>query len=324
MKNIFLLLLIFLMLSCQEQDSFITPSTEQGILYYCSKPIPSGAWQVYKKNLATNSIDIITNNTLYNYWWVELSPDKTQLLLLRSPITSPRDQFDYVNCEMIKCNADGSNQQIIIADNQYGWFAFGNPHWHPSGNRILMIAQSTNTTAPFYTYTVDTEGNNPKALTSQYSVDANWAPSGNKITFVGIKSTGFIDLTSFEIFTANYDYRTNTLSSVQQLTNDVTRNHDPCFSPDGTYIAFSASDAALTNADLVTIEATGNNRKSILDDGGIHGGPLNWGSNGKIYNHSIYLGTTNFTINAFNSMTNSNEPILTSASFDYISPYYSK
>ena len=324
MKHIFIFFIIASMLSCQKQGNNIAPSADQGLLYYCSKPMLYGTWQVYRKTLSTNTVDAITNNTSYNYWWVEPSPDRTQLLLLRSPKTSPHDQFDYENCEMIKCNADGSNQQVIVADNQYGWVAFGNPHWHPNGNRILMIAQSANSTAPFYTYTVDANGNNPKVLTSQYSIDANWAPGGNKITFVGIKLSGFVDLTSFEVFTANYDYTTNALSSIQQLTNDVTRDHDPCFSPDGNYIAFSASDAALTNADIVTIEVSGNSRKSVLDDAGIHGGPLNWGSDQKIYNHSIYVGTTNFTVNAFNLNTNINESLLTSASSGFISPFYSK
>lgn len=325
MNKIWLLLVINLVLeSCQKKENPIILPVENGVLYYCSKTIPSGAWQVYKKNLDTNTIDTITNNASYNYWWVELSPDKTQLLLLRSPITSPEDQFDYANSEMIKCNADGSNPEVIIANGQYGWFAFGNPHWHPNGDRILLIVQGLNTTAPFYTYTVDVNGNNPEMLVNQYSVDANWNNEGDKITFIGIDAAGFVDATSFEVFTANYEYSSNSVSSIQQLTTDVTRNQDPCFSPDGSLIAFSASDANLTNADLVTIEITGANRTSVLDDDGIHGGPLNWGSNDKIYNHSIYIGTTSFTVDAFNTTTNTQETLLASPTFGYISPYFSE
>ncbi|MEO9021293.1 MAG: hypothetical protein ABI237_05025 [Ginsengibacter sp.] len=324
MKKIFLFAFISLLFqSCNKHDKFPVP-TQTGILYYCAKPIASGAYQVYKKDLTTNAIDTITNNTSYNYWWVDLSPDKTQLLLLRSPVTSPKDQFDYENCEMIKCNADGSNQQVIIANKQYGWFAFGNPHWYKTGKRILLIAQAANSTAPFYTYTVDTDGNNPKALTTSYSIDANWSQDGNKITFIGIDAAGFKDATSFEVFTANYDYTSNSISSIKQLTTDATRDQDACFSPDGSHIAFSASDAGLTHAVIVTIDVTGNNRTKFLDDGGIHGGPLNWGSDDKIYNHSIYPGKTNFTTNALNTTTKANETLLASPSFDYISPYYFK
>lgn len=293
----------------------------QEVLYYCSKSHPSGAWQVYKKNLTDESVATITNNPTYNYWWVELSPNKTQLLMLRSPYSSSTDQFDYVNCEMIKSYADGSNQRVIIADNQYSWYAFGNPHWHPSGNRILMIAQPTNSSAPFYLFAVDTMGNNPQQLTTQYSIDGNWSPSGNKIVFIGIGSGGSVPL-NFEVFTANYNYSLNQTSNIKQLTSDNTRNQDPCYSPDGSKIVFSASNASITDADLVTIDTSGNNRTSILNDAGVHGGPLNWGSNGKIYHHSIYIGTTNFTVNAFNTSTNSYETIFASTSYDYISPYY--
>ena len=333
MNKIYLLLVINLFLvSCQKEEITNNPASENQIpsslptnetLYYSSKSTPSGAWQIYKKKLSTNTIDAITNDSSYNYWWVTASPDNKQLLLLRSPITSPSDQFDYANCEMIKCNADGSDQEVIITDNQYNWFAFGNPHWHPNGDRILMIAQTANTTAPFYTYTVDVNGNNPELLINQYSIDANWNRTGDKITFIGIDIAGFLDATSFEVFTANYNHSSNSVSSIQQLTADTTRNHDPCFSPDGTHIAFSASNANLTNADLITIETNGTNRTNVLNDNGIHGGPLNWGNDGKIYNHSIYIGTTGFTVNAFNTTTNSQETLLASPSFDYISPYYS-
>ena len=323
-KICLLLLLNIVIGSCQKEEPPSVIPIETEVLYYCSKPLPSGSWQVYKKDLNTGAVATITNNEMFNYWWVELSPDKTQLLLLRSPITSPNDQFDYANSEMIKCNADGSNPQVIIANGQYGWFAFGNPHWSPNGTRILMIAQEATTTAPFYTYTVDTDGNNPTKIIDQYSIDAHWNHSGDKITFIGIDAAGFVDATSFEVFTANYNYASDSTSSIQQLTSDSTRNHDPCFSPDDSQIVFSASDANLTNADLITIETSGANRTTLLDDDGIHGGPLNWGSDGKIYNHSIYVGTTNFTVNAFNTNTDSKEIVLASPSFGYISPYYSK
>jgi len=295
----------------------------QEVLYYCSRPLPagSGAWQVYKKNLTAGTIDTITNNQLYNYWWAQLSPDHHQLIMLRSPYSSSIDQFDYANCEMIKANADGTNERVILADNQYNWFAFGNPHWHPSGNRILMIAQPTNSSNPFYVVTIDTAGNNPALLIARWSIDANWSPDGNKIVFIGIDTIGSPPK-NFEVFTADYNYSSDTVSNIHQLTSDTTRNHDPCFSPDGSHIAFSASDSAISNADIVTIDTSGANRTSVLDDNGVHGGPLNWGSDGKIYHHSIYLYTTDFTANAFNTHTNTYETFFSSPTHGYISPYY--
>lgn len=318
MKNLFLILLAFIFSNCKK-NSVIASS--QGVLYYCSRPLPSGSWQVYKKDLTNGTTVQITNNTAFNYWWVEPSPDRTQLLMLRSLSSSSPDQFNYNNCEMIKSNADGTNQQIILADNANGWFAFGNPHWHPNGNRILMIVQSINSTNPFYAVTIDTNGSNPKLLTSQYALDANWSPLGNKIVFIGIGAAGVVPL-NFEVFKADYNYSLNEISNIQQLTSDNTRNQDPCFSPDGSKIAFSASDALITNADIVTIGADGSNRTVLFDDNGIHGGPINWGTDNKIYHHSIYLSSTNFTINSLNTKNNNYETLLSSTSNGYISPFY--
>lgn len=294
----------------------------QEVLYYCSKPHSTGAWQVYRKDLNSGIISTISNNPLFNYWWVELSPDKKHLLMLRSPFSSAVDQFDYANCELVKSNADGSNYRVIIADNQNDWYAFGNPHWHPSGNKILMIIQPTNDSQPFYFITTDTAGNHPKLLSANYALDANWSHQGDKIVYIGIDIQGFIDATSFEVFIADYDDQLDNISNMMQLTDDNTRNHDPCFSPDDTRIAFSASDAALTNADLVIIDTIGTNRTIVLNDAGIHGGPLNWGTDSRIYHHSIYPGTSNFTINAFNINNQTDEAYFSDMNYDFISPYY--
>lgn len=241
--------------------------------------------------------------------------------MLRSPFSSVTDQFDYVHCEMIRSNTNGTNEQVIVADNKYGWYAFGNPHWHPDGTRILMLAQPATANNPFYIFTIDPSGNNPQQLTTQWSIDANWSPNGNKIVFIGIGATGQVP-DNFEVFTADYNRSLNGLTHIKQLTTDGTRNQDPCFSPDGTRIAFSAGNATLTNADIVTIDTTGTNRTVVLDDNGVHGGPLNWGADGKIYYHSIYLTAIGFTIKAFNTKTNRSETLLASPAYGFISPFY--
>lgn len=322
MKHIYLFIaFVFFLTSCQEQ--VITDDDFQDeILYYSSRKGIFDTWQIYRKDLQTNTVQSITDDSDFNYWWVIASPDKTQLLLLRSPSSSSVDQFDYPNCEMIKCNSDGSNLEVIIEDDENDWFAFGNPHWHPDGGRILMIAQSDNEMAPYFTYTVDEDGNDPQLLIDQYSIDANWNKEGDKVTFIGVDSAGFVDLTSLEVFVSDYDYDMNQVSSIVQLTSDDTRNHDPCFSPDGMHIAFSASDGSLTSADLVRIDFNGENRTDLINDEGIHGGPLNWGEDGKLYHHSIYLGTSNFTADTYNPDSETKEILLESISEGFISPYY--
>ncbi len=303
------------------RKTITTHVAPKAMLYYCSRQLTTGAWQVYIKDFEQNTTTEITNNTGYNYWWVEPSPNHTKLLMLRSPYNSSPDQFNYNNCEMIVANIDGTNQQVIVADNANGWFAFGNPHWHPNGNRILMIAQPNNTNSPFYLATINVDGSNPTLITNQFAIDGNWSPSGNSIVYIGIGALGVVPL-NFEVFKADYNYNTNSINNSQQLTNDTTRNQDPCFSPNGLQISFSASNASLTNADIVVINSDGTNRTTLVNDNGIHGGPINWATDGKIYYHSIYIGSTNFIINASNTVNRSNETLLSSSSYDYISPYY--
>lgn len=75
----------------------------------------------------------------------------------------------------------------------------------------------------------------------------------------------------------------------------------------------------LTNADLVAIDASGNNRLAIVDDNGIHGGPINWGMDDNIYFHSIYLGATNFIINSYYALTLTKHTLLSSNNHGFIS-----
>lgn len=49
---------------------------------------------------------------------------------------------------------------------------------------------------------------------------------------------------------------------------------------------------------------------------------MNWGTDGKIYYHSIHLFVTNFTANGFNTNTNMVQPLLNSLNIHYLHPYY--
>ncbi|MBL7921997.1 MAG: T9SS type A sorting domain-containing protein [Bacteroidia bacterium] len=292
----------------------------QEYIYYCSRPTSTTAtWQVYKKNLTTSVTQTITNDPNYNYWRAEPSPDNSKLLIVRSPANVSPDQENYIDCDILKCNPDGTNMQVILANNQYGWHGFGNPRVHPMGNRILLLVQPTST-SQWNLFTLDMSGNNPQQITTTGAIDAAWSPIGNKIVFVGLTGPSLLNL---EIFTANYNYGNNQVSNILQLTNDTTRNHDPCFSPNGDKIAFCAGNASLDNANIVTIDTSGNNRTDVVDDIGTHGGNVNWGTNNKIYYHSIYVSTfTNFMADAFNCNTNTVESIFTSPTLHYLHPFY--
>jgi len=293
-------------------------------VFYCSNS--SGSFQVKAKNLETNEIESITANEQFNYWWSEPSPDGTKLLLMRSPVGEDvNNMFDYDSCQMIISNIDGSNEEILLDYQAYNWNAFGNPHWHPLGDRIILLAQPTN---EFFIYTMDIEGLNPKQLTTAFSIDPHWSHSGDKIVFIGINAdpTPFPSFDDFEVFTADYDIGQNSLSNIQQLTDDTRRDHDPCFSPDDSQIAFSsASNINLSVAHLTLIDLQGNNRIDLVNDETTNGGPLNWGSDGKIYYHNVnfnFIPFSPFTAKSFEVSTSTNFDLFPSVSEGYISPFY--
>ncbi len=294
-------------------------------LFYCSNS--TGTFQVYSKDLSNNNIDTITSYSNFNYWWVEASPDGTELLLMRSPLGSDIEtMFDYDSCQMLKSKINGKNQKIILDYQANGWNAFGNPHWHPTEDRIVFLAQPTN---EFYIFTMDTNGNNIVKLTNQFSIDPNWSRSGDKIVFIGVNPNPTPPQASFddfEVFTADYNITYNSISNIQQLTNDTRRDHDPCYSPNDDRIAFSsAKNINLSVANITVIDTIGNNRTDLVSDNTTNGGPINWGENNKIYYHNVNFKTppfTPFTAKAFDVDNNINTDLFPSISEDYISLYY--
>jgi len=256
-------------------------------VFYCSNA--TGTFQVYVKDVASGQVDTITSNNNFNYWWSEPSPDGSELLLMRSPVgVGIETQFDYDSCQMVKTNVDGSNEMILLDHHANGWTAFGNPHWHPTEDRILLLAQPTN---EFFLFTIETDGSNPTQLTSVFSIDPHWSHAGDKIVFIGINPNPTPPLPSvddFEVFTADYDVLLNAVSGIQQLTDDTRRDQDPCFAPDDGLIAFSSADnITLSVARITVIDTTGNNRVDVVSDNTTNGGPVNWGADGMIYYHNV-------------------------------------
>ncbi len=304
--------------------AFNSHTQAQEGIFYCSNN--TGTWQVYVKNLASNQVTTITSNQNYNYWWSEPSPDGTELLLMRSPVMEGvRDMFDYEYSQMVKTKIDGSEESILLDIKDNNWNAFGNPHWHPSGERIIFLAQPT---AEFFLFTMDTDGSNPKQITNQFSLDPHWSHSGDKIVFIGINAspTQPASFDDFEVFTADYDFSSNSVSNIQQLTDDTRRDQDPCFSPDDGKIAFSsATNIDLSIAHITVIDVTGENRTDFVNDNTTNGGPVNWGSDNRIYYHNVNFNTppfTPFTVKQYDVSSQANTDLFPPITEGYISPFY--
>ncbi len=303
--------------------SFINSSAQE-FIFYCSNT--TGTFQVYSKDLSTDQVTTISSNENYNYWWSEPSPDGKELLLMRSPVMEGvRDMFDYEFSQMVKTKIDGSEEVTLLDINDNNWNAFGNPHWHPGGERIIFLAQPTD---EFFIYTMDPDGSNPVKITNQFSLDPHWSHSGDQIVFIGINAnpTTPASFDDFEVFTADYDYNSNSVSNILQLTDDTRRDQDPCFSPDDDKIAFSsATNIDLSIAHITVMDASGANRTDYVNDNTTNGGPVNWGSDNRIYYHNVNFNIppfTPFTAKRYDVSNQSNTDLFPPITEGYISPFY--
>jgi hypothetical protein len=107
---------------------------------------------------SSGGFEKLTNNYSHHYWWAEPSPDNTKLLLIRSSdALGTKALFNYDSCQVVILDLINNTTNVIVDYDQYGWTSFGNPHWHPSGNRIIMYAKSNNNNL----FTINTDGTNP-------------------------------------------------------------------------------------------------------------------------------------------------------------------
>lgn len=306
---------------------FSLQSQVQETIYLCGNSNMNGwidVWKYTYTSSTSGGFSKLTNNYYFQYWWVEPSPDNSKLLLMRTPIgpgISPI--FNYDSCQVVILDLASNMQTVIVDYDQFGWHSFGNAHWHPSVNRIIIYAKTGNNS---FLYTINTDGSNPQQISNQYSLDPNWSKSGDRITFIGHSNSRTLPLSydDYEVYTADYDYQSNTISNVSQLTNDTLRDINPCFSPDDTQIVFSSGDDSLTYSDLIVIDINGANRLSLVNDGSTNIGPLNWGTNNKIYYHNKNLTANPYRAKVYDVFGNINASLFPPSSSGgiSISPYY--
>jgi len=249
----------------------------------------------------------LTNDLNWNYWWVKVSPDKKKFLCYRSPKVSnnPLDNKvnDYANADLMVFNIDGSNPRIIIPKGSYGWTEQGVAKWSPDGTRILMAAICKdplrgNNDLHWRLITTDINGQNPKIISTRNSLfaDPAWSPDGRKIVYVTLPPGVLFGLQDeFELYVADYNAAANEINNETRLTTDDKYCFDPCWSPDGKYIAFSRSKffdliPFPGNADIIRIKPDGTDLAAIMDDDKINGVPYWTPDSKRVYFHTLGWG----------------------------------
>lgn len=310
-KSTFIATVCFILLfnSCTKNYVAVPPS-----------PTPTDTLVFYDKNSSSQVVSQIfsydghieknlTNDLTWNYWWVRIAPDKTKFLCYRSPKINnnylDNKSNDYANADLMVFNIDGSNPRVIIPKGIYGWTEQGVAKWSPDGTKILMAASCKDSArgsndVHWRLVTTDINGQNVKIISTRNSLfaDPAWSPDGRKIVYVTIQpGLPWAYQDQWELYAADYNAASNEIQNEIRLTTDNKYCFDPCWSPDGKYIAYSRSFFTDLiplpgNADIIRIKPDGSDEKIIMDDDKINGVPYWTPDSKRVYFHTLGWGLT--------------------------------
>ena len=203
------------------------------------------------------------------------SPDGTQIAFHSGRFPAPPGP-GHSSLEIMKMNADGSNQTRLTNNNFQDSFA----HWSPLGDKIAFTTNRDSFTGPggqlvlnFEIYTMNTDGSSPTRVTNSPGEDAHahWSPDGGQLVFHSRRDFPSPTGTQIEIYRMN----SNGSNPVRLTGVDDVFDVFPAWSPDGTQIVWSRefpSDVYTMNA------ADGSAKTNITNTPGVDDTRCDWGT----------------------------------------------
>ena len=143
--------------------------------------------------------------------------------------SSARDG-DHGSREIYVMNTDGTNQVRLTNNNLWEDF----PEWSPDGQKIAFLSHRTDGTWAIFTMNKDGTGWTEVTQVNVPSLDEqiSWSPDGRRLAFHSFENG------ALSIFVVNAD------GTDRQIC--FTNGHHPSWSPDGSKILFSTSNALYT------------------------------------------------------------------------------
>lgn len=198
-----------------------------------------------------------------------ISPDKSKIVFISNKDAMPngsgvRPQLMYT------MNVDGSNQKLIVEDNQW----YDSPSWSPDGTKLLFSKNVDSEGVQYKGYldhyeifTSNIDGTNQNKITTPISrppstfkasvYSPSWSPDGTKIAYSSNIDGGY------NIYVMNAD-GTN-INKITTPNDTNTSFYEPRWSPDGTKIVYSKGSG--DNArDIFVMNADGSNEKQLTSD----------------------------------------------------------
>lgn len=219
-------------------------------------------------NIANGVKKVIATDNDSDYWYTAVAPNKQKIVCYKSTAANFYRVDDYAQAQLWIFNADGSEGKPIIGDGKFGLRAQAFAHWHPNGKNLIMAVErkdpENNNNWRWHLAVTDTGGNNIRQLTSRaaYFAYPQISPNGLKIAYTAFpidQSSG--NQFESELFVADLDTNTWTISNEQQLTTNTLWEQNPQWSADMQSIIFSqATNPAdiYSNVNLVRINLATN------------------------------------------------------------------
>lgn len=269
------------------------PSLEGKRLLYSASRIRSH--EIWTTDLHARSRVQITSNPALSTWAPRISPDGRSFLAYRAPRSFAHDPY---RAELWKFNIDGSEGRVIVRNMAFAWSAQADASWSPDGTRIIMAALSP-ADQRWHLFITDAEGRGAKRVSQGPRLYAapTFSPDGKKIAYVAYpEGYAGVDSRRLELFISDVNG-----DNERRLTYDTVRDHHPIFSPDGRQIAFESETdpkkGKLGRWALRIIEPTGDNLRTIVDDGHVNSNPRWSGDSMTLFFDRLrYIGEESFNI----------------------------